>query len=386
MLDPAIAEEESMSGRRLIGIDLAWGKETGTDYESTDCEGSGCAELVRDGDDLTLKRLDLLHSMDEIVKWIEPKRGDWVVAVDAPLVIHNWGGRRRAEEQACDVYHPYDAHPYSTNLETRGEHHRGGQLLRALEAHCGVLVEDPAKRAAGRLIFETYPHPATVELFDIDRIIKYKNCVKDQMILGQKQLACAIRRYLCPDGAKPRLRCSDDLDSLLEVPETILKSGLKNREDVIDGLICAYIAAWVDAGRPSRGFGDVGDSVMIVPNVRDLKPGQKPKLRPWRIPKRLEHTKQRKSRGTSAAASSKSSDEPLCWQPEGPRTCCCGCGKPTTNCFSQGHDGKVTGWLTDVQKGKKDISELPDAVRRINLRRFHGGKFKALDLRTVPPA
>lgn len=379
-------KDEHKDTRRLIGVDLAWGKETGTDYYSKECEGSGCVELVWGSDGLTLKRFNLLHSMDAIVEWIKPNHGDWVVAVDSPLVIHNKGGRRRAEEQADRVYRPYDAHPRPTNLEKRGEHHRGGQLLRALEAHGGVLVEDPAKQAAGRLVFETYPHPATVELFDIDRIIKYKNCVKDQMILGQKQLACAIRRYLCPDGAKPRLRRSDDLDSLLDVPEAILKSDLKNREDVIDGLICAYIAAWVDAGRPSRGFGDVGDGVMIVPNVRDLKPGQKPKLRPWRIPERLGRPKRRKSGEASAAASSEPNGEPLCWQPEGPRTCCCGCGKPTNNCFSHSHDGKVMGWLIAVQKGKKDISELPDAVRRINLRRFYGGRFAALDLGTVPPA
>ena len=371
-----------MSGRRLIGIDLAW-----SEGKPNEPNASGCAELMWADGDLWLTRLDLLCSLDDIVKWIEPDRGDWVVAVDAPLVIRNLEGRRRAEEQASDVYHPYDAHPHSTNrvnIKRFGEVPRGGQLLRALEAHCGDLVEDPAKRGAGRRVFETYPHPATVELFDIDRIIKYKNCVKDQMILGQKQLACAIRRYLCPDGAKPRLRCSDDLDSLLDVPETILQSGLKNREDVIDGLICAYIAAWVDAGRPSRGFGDVGDSVMIVPNVRDLKPGQKPNLRPWRIPKRLERPKQGKSRGTSAAASGKPSDEPLCWQPEGPRTCCCGCGEPTTNCFSHSHDSTVMGWFTDVQKGRKDVRELPDAVRRINLKRFYGGRFDALDLGPAP--
>ena len=373
-----------MSGQRLIGIDLAWGEE-----KEGEPNASGCVELVWADGELWLTRLDLLCSLDDIVEWIEPDRDGWVAAVDAPLVIHNWGGRRRAEEQACDVYHPFDAHPHSTNLDNIkrfGEVPRGGQILHALEAHGGVLVEDPANQAAERLVFETYPHPATVELFDIDRIIKYKNCNKDQMILGQKQLACAIRRYLCADAARPRLRCSDDLDNLLDVPEAILKSDLKSREDLIDGLICAYIAAWVAGGRPSRGFGDAGDGVMILPNARDLKPDQKPELRPWRIPERLERPKRRKGGGASAAASSEQSGEPLCWQLEGPRTCCCGCGKPTNNCFSHSHDGKVMGWLTAVQKGEKDISELPDAVRRINLRRFYGGRFAALDLGTVPPA
>ena len=59
--------------RRLIGIDLAWGERNGT----------GCAELVWRGDELELRRIDVLGTLDEIVAWLEPQRGDWVVAVDA---------------------------------------------------------------------------------------------------------------------------------------------------------------------------------------------------------------------------------------------------------------------------------------------------------------
>ena len=65
--------------RRLIGIDLAW------------VEGncSGCVELVWDDDRLKLTRLRLICEIDDIVKWIDPERGEWIVAVDAPLVIRN---------------------------------------------------------------------------------------------------------------------------------------------------------------------------------------------------------------------------------------------------------------------------------------------------------
>ena len=59
--------------RRLIGIDLAWGERAGT----------GCAELAWRGNELQLQRIDVLGTLEEIVDWIEPQRGDWVVAVDA---------------------------------------------------------------------------------------------------------------------------------------------------------------------------------------------------------------------------------------------------------------------------------------------------------------
>ena len=45
-----------MSKRRLIGIDLAWGKHGGTDFDDTDCAGTGCVELVWHDGDLMMER------------------------------------------------------------------------------------------------------------------------------------------------------------------------------------------------------------------------------------------------------------------------------------------------------------------------------------------
>ena len=47
---------------------------------------------------------------------------------------------------------------------------------------------------------------------------------------------------------------------------------LKDREDKLDGLICAYTAAWLDAGRPLQGLGDAGFGVMITPSLRGIRP------------------------------------------------------------------------------------------------------------------
>ena len=253
-----------MSGRRLIGVDLAWGEGNGT----------GCVELVWDGDELELSRVELCGSLEEIVEWIEPERGDWVAAVDAPLVIRNWTGSRAADRDVSRRYWRFEAGAYPANLGRLGAEHRGGQLLGALRSRGARLVEEAGDVGGGRLVFETYPHVVMVELFGLERTIKYKKGRVAKRRAGQRELAGAIREWLCGAGADPRLRVGDGLGALLEEPEPVLRGkGLKGREDRLDGLVCAYLAGWVDGGRPWQGFGEVGEGVMVVPAVRGIGGG-----------------------------------------------------------------------------------------------------------------
>ena len=253
-----------MSERRLIGVDLAWGERN----------PSGCAELVRDGGELRLSRLALLHPLEDIVEWIEPERGDWAVAIDAPLVIRNQTGPRAADAQADEFYMRFHAGAYPANLDRFGENHRGGRLLRMLaaEPNGGRLVESPDAAGAARLVFETYPHIVTVELFGLDRIVKYKKGTDDFKRRGQRQLVEHIREHLCGPRADPRLRPDAALEELLREPDVPLRGrALKDREELLDGLVSAYMAAWLDAGRPVQGLGEVGAGVMVVPEVRGIR-------------------------------------------------------------------------------------------------------------------
>ncbi len=252
-----------MTARRLIGIDLAWSERNGT----------GCAELVREGDELTLTRIGICHSIDEMVKWIDPKRGEWVVAVDAPLVICNQTGSRVADQQPSKLYQPYEAGAYPANLNRLGKDHRGGQLLRALKGPDTTLVEQGSDINSGSLIFETYPHIVMVELFGLEKTIKYKKGKVACRRRGQRKLAKKIRKHLCGSSASLRLRPNDELDCLLREPDPILRGrDLKSREDKLDALICAYTAAWLDAGRPLLGLGEAGAGVMLAPRLREIAP------------------------------------------------------------------------------------------------------------------
>ena len=265
-LVPAVAEEERMSGRRLIGIDLAW----------KDGNCSGCVELVADGDRLTLTRVRLICEIDDIVKWIDPERGEWIVAIDAPLVVRNRDKSREAERQVNRCYTTRHASARPASHKSLGKNHRGGQLLRALtEKHCGDLIEEPHKLIGPRLVFETYPHPATIELFGRGCIVKYKNVSVVEQRDGQEELVKEIRRHLASGRGTPQLCRNGALKRLLRKPNPPLEGDeLKAREDRLDALLCAYIAAWAGAGRPMKGFGALGKGVIMVPQGSPTDDGE----------------------------------------------------------------------------------------------------------------
>ena len=363
-----------MSSRRLIGIDLAWSERN----------GSGCAELVWDSGELSLSRLDLLYSMDEIVEWIAPQRGDWVVAVDAPLVVLNETGRRVADAEASRLYGRFEAGAYPTNLKLLGADHRGGRLLRALEEHGGELVEEAGGIGGRRSAFETYPHIVMVELFGLERTIKYKKGRDADKRQGQRQLCDAIREHLCSATADPRLRIDDLLEEMLDDPEPPLRGGvLKSHEDLLDGLVCAYTAAWVDAGRPVQGLGEVGAGVMIAPEVRGLRSGRQQPLpiRQARERRKPSPETERAGRSDSAARPARKRKHPKL---DVGRTCGCGCGRATKSIFAPGHDSRVAGWLSRVARDEMEIGKLPAEVWRLDLSEFYGGKFATLDLGATP--
>ena len=256
---------------RLIGSDLAWGK-----LDGGEPAGSGCAELVWKNGCLELTRLCSLGRVEKIVDWIEDEPGDWVVAIDAPLRITNPKGSREAEKQVRKRYKKFSvgAYPSNTNRPQFKEHYQGRQILQQLEARKGTLVEKREHLKGGPLFFETYPHPAMVELFWLDGIIRYKSGKKRHVCCqrkGQQRLADKIGEHFCEAPKGPQLRRSKLLDNLLRKPDEELHGkALKAREDLLDAVVCAYIAAWVAEGLPWHPLGEEKEGVIVVPDAGRL--------------------------------------------------------------------------------------------------------------------
>jgi predicted RNase H-like nuclease len=119
---------------------------------------------------------------------------------------------------------------------------------------------DSARHRAGKWMFETYPHPSMVRLFDLDRIIRYKKGTVAQKREGLRILQSHLGRL------KALVR-SADLEALLEHDVATLKGrSLKHYEDQLDAVFCAYLAwhCWRWGPEKNDVFGSPTDGYIVV--------------------------------------------------------------------------------------------------------------------------
>lgn len=234
----------------FIGVDLGWyGKP------------SGLASIGLDGFELRLRNIGRLDSVDKIMDWIEAeaRRGSAVVAVDAPLVIRNQTGIRPAERELNRDFRRFHAGCHPANLSRPFAQNviSFSRRLESLGFEHGTSIK-PSQR--GRFQIEVHPHAATVKLFRLDRIVKYKRGSRDHRARELRRLAGLILS-LFPDM---------DPATLPQPPRT---GSLKSAEDQLDAILCAYIAAhwWRWATKRNRVYGNRDEGYIVVPTVQALR-------------------------------------------------------------------------------------------------------------------
>ncbi len=234
----------------FIGVDLGWyGKPT------------GLASIRLDDSGLYLHNIARVEDVDQILEWVveQAKRADAVVGVDAPLVITNATGIRGAERGLNAVYRKFHAGCHAANLGRpfAGNVVSFSQRLEALGfAHGAALVA----RQPGRFQIEVHPHAATVSLFQLDRIVKYKRGTRQEKARGLRRLRSLMLTRL------PLL----DPPLSLTLPSLPRTGPLKPVEDQIDAVMCAYIAAhwWHWGLRRNQVYGDNENGYIVVPGSR----------------------------------------------------------------------------------------------------------------------
>jgi len=237
----------------FIGADLGWyGKP------------SGLASLALEGSALRLRAVTRLEDVDEILDWIQTEAGGGsaVVAVDAPLIIRNQSGIRPAERELNADYRRFHAGCHAANLG-RPFAEKVISFSRRLEALGFGHGASITPRQEGRFQIEVHPHAATVNLFGLYRIVKYKRGTREQRgrELGRfRRLAMARLPSLSPSLSVP----------FPSVPKT---GNLKPAEDRIDAILCAYIAAhwWVWTTKRNRLYGNQESGYIVVPTPRQPK-------------------------------------------------------------------------------------------------------------------
>ena len=195
-----------------------------------------------------------------------------IVAIDAPLVVPNEAGRRPAEAEIGSVFARYHASAHSANRKLLAPNGtaRGEELVGRLEVNGFVHRAEVEALTPARQVIEVYPHPAIVSIFDLDEIIKYKARKKRSHDLRLTELG---RYQACLRSLESKEPALLDARELLNLdPTSLIKARLKDYEDRLDGLMCAYIAhyLWRWGMARARVFGNLSEGYIVSPVPRTL--------------------------------------------------------------------------------------------------------------------
>ena len=219
--------------------------------------------LDGDGHKLRLTTLERLSEPEEVVRWIDAQAGENAVAgIDAPIVITNATGMRTADRLAHALYGKFHAGAYPAS-RARSFWRRTTKLSADLVKLGFRHGDELAPKSRGRYQIEVHPHAASVQLFGLDRIVKYK---KGTLAARATELR-AFRKLLLDH--LPRLIPRVEIDSLPEIPSSGGKA-LKAIEDQLDALLCAYIAAhwWYWGLERNDVLGNSKTGYIVVPRRR----------------------------------------------------------------------------------------------------------------------
>jgi predicted RNase H-like nuclease len=243
-----------------IGLDLAWSSRN----------VSGVATLIGTPQGVCLLEPPrTLRDDAALLAYVleQAGAGAAIVAVDAPLCVPNAAGRRLADAELSAAFRRYEAgaHPANRRLLERSGVVRGEWLVEALAAYGFRYVAGIEAGARGRLLTEVFPHPALVAFCGLERSLKYKarsgRSLDQRYAEWQRYQACLSALAT----ADPPLL---GLDDLLAVDITQLRGvRLKDYEDRVDAVVCAYIGAYGQRWGRERcqTFGDTRSGSIFTP-------------------------------------------------------------------------------------------------------------------------
>ena len=247
---------------KFIGIDFGW---------VSGASGLCCLELRNN--QLEILNLDRQKSNVDILSWLET----WIspdepgiIAVDAPTLIPNATGMRLPDKLSHKYFGKYHAGCYPASL-ARSYAQKTVQFGLKLELlgfiHAPIIEPQKLQRSQ----IEVYPHAAMVNLFKLDRILKYKKGKLAERQIELKKLCHYILGIL--PNYQPSLALSSSSVSSLYLGDSLSSefpstgTALKALEDKLDALICAYIAAhwWYWGIERNLVLGNIDSGYIIVP-------------------------------------------------------------------------------------------------------------------------
>jgi predicted RNase H-like nuclease len=234
----------------LAGIDLAWA-----------CTKNPTAIAIgtSDGGKLQVTHVNAsVLPVEGIVNRLLNINGLTGVAIDASLIIPNVTGQRACERDLSVHYGKMGASCHASNL-TLYPDAASVALSRKLEEHGFKHL------GAEKWQVECYPHPAIIEIFGLPERLKYKKGRIAEKKAGQKQLASLISG-LSNSPTLP-LRLGSDVRKFIDPAhiDALRGKALKSNEDMLDAIVCLYVAGLYAIGARHRVFGNNSEGYIWVP-------------------------------------------------------------------------------------------------------------------------
>lgn len=242
----------------LAGVDLAW-----QSVRNPTAIAIGRLE----GSVLNLMKIkERIFSPQSVLAELQSVHQLQGVAIDGPLIINNHTGQRICERELSRVYGSRHASCHTSNLTLYPRADGvflGTELEKLGFAHLGQ-PSDPWQ-------LECYPHPALIEIFQLPERLKYKKGRVAAKRDGQAVLATLVMGL--SESGTIDLHIPDEFFHFFD-PERIAKLrglDLKHNEDVLDAVVCLYIAALYQFGHPQNVFGDIDGGYVVVPDYGNSK-------------------------------------------------------------------------------------------------------------------
>src|SRR5271156_7123091 len=233
----------------FVGLDLAWGEKNSTGVAAIDSDG----RLLHVG-----AAQDDASSEAAVSPYVS---NDCLVAIDAPLIVKNLTGHRPCEAALNHDFQRFDAGARPAFAEKpEFNEPRGARIATALSLDMNPLSSSP------RRAIEVYPHPATIVLFGLDKILKYK---RGPFEVRQHELLQLMTLIEGLDKATPRLRVNHNV-SWVELRRRVAAATrpgqLDRDEDPVDAVVCAYVALF-SYHRPEDVtlYGDFASGYIVTP-------------------------------------------------------------------------------------------------------------------------
>ena len=242
----------------FIGIDLAWSDQNNS---------AGAAIEAQHGRGELIYCKERLGSNNEIIAFISEiaKTEPAIVGIDAPLLVPNESDMRPCDRKVTQEFGHYHAGAFPANRRIFKGRVRGEELVKRLDT-MGFIHDYniPYRANTRRQVVEVYPHPATITLFNLQHILKYKRR-KGRYIEDRRKALNELQQHIISlRTAKPSLQIEGKCLSNITF---LAGSTLKAYEDFLDAILCAYIVyyAWYWGEQGYQVFGNLKDGCILIP-------------------------------------------------------------------------------------------------------------------------